>query len=118
MLSQQLVQNPDEFAESWNFGPNEEDALPVCELADIMIKCWGEQAAWGLNEGAHSHEARFLKLDCSKAKTKLKWKPIWNLERAIDETVRWYKEWHNKNKKLRNFTLNQIEIYQQEHIAQ
>jgi len=117
MLCQQLIQHPDVFAESWNFGPNEEDAQPVSNLASIIVKKWGDHASWGLDKGEHPHEAHSLKLDCSKAKTQLKWQPIWKLERALDETVQWYKAWHNKVN-MHQFSLNQIETYQQEHLKQ
>ena len=117
MLCQQLIQYPDAFAESWNFGPSEEDIKPVSSLADILIKNWGEGVSWELDGETHPHEASFLKLDCSKAKAKLNWKPIWNLERALDETVRWYKVWHSE-REMHQFSLNQIENYQQERLAQ
>ena len=118
ILCQKLVEQPQEFAEGWNFGPNEEDVQPVSILADIIVKNWGNQASWGFDEGeVHPHEARALKLDCSKAKTQLKWKPIWTLERSLSETVQWYKAWHNKLD-MHQFSLNQIKAYQQEHLAQ
>ena len=52
----------------WNFGPNDEDAQPVSSLADTMVKLWGDNAQWQIDDTAHPHEARYLKLDCSKAK--------------------------------------------------
>ena len=116
LLCQQLIEQPKEFDQGWNFGPNDEDAQPVATLADIMVKSWGENAQWQLDEGAHPHEARDLKLDCSKAKTLLKWNPIWNLDRALSETVQWYKAWHN-NEDMHKFTLRQIENYQQDHLS-
>jgi CDP-glucose 4,6-dehydratase len=90
---------------------------PVASLADILVESWGKQASWELDQMAHPHEARFLKLDCSKAKIQLKWKPIWNLERAIDETVKWYKAWHSEVE-MHKYSLKQIEKYQQEYLSQ
>jgi len=116
-LCQQLINHPEEYAEGWNFGPNDEDVQPVSSLADTMVKLWGDNAQWQLDDGAHPHEARYLKLDCTRAKTQLKWKPIWGLDRALDETVRWYKSWHNK-KDMHGFTLRQIASYQQEHTTE
>lgn len=114
MLCQQLIIQPDNYAEAWNFGPNDDDAKPVSILADFMVSSWGEDAQWQLDEGAHPHEARYLKLDCSKANNILSWKPIWNLERGLDETVKWYKAWHNEHN-MNEFTISQIKAYQQEH---
>jgi CDP-glucose 4,6-dehydratase len=116
MLCQQLVARPDEYAEAWNFGPDDEDAQPVSSLVDIMVRDWGGSAQWQLDGGVHPHEAHYLKLDCSKAKSLLKWEPIWDLERALGETVQWYRAWHDGGD-MHDFTLKQIENYQQEHMA-
>lgn len=52
---------------------------------------WQEEISWiNQNEGG-PHEAGFLKLDCSKAKFNLGWKPVWDIEKAIEKTVEWYK---------------------------
>jgi CDP-glucose 4,6-dehydratase len=37
------------------------------------------------------HEAHYLKLDCSKAHMLLGWKPIWNLEHALDRIIDWHR---------------------------
>lgn len=115
MLCQQLIEQPKFFSEGWNFGPADEDAQPVSKIADLMVRSWGEDAQWKVDKNDHPHEARYLKLDCSKAKSLLKWKTIWHLERALDETVQWYKAWHYKNE-MQEYTMNQIKLYQEEHL--
>ena len=37
-----------------------------------------------IDDGDHPHEAHYLKLDCSKARTGLGWQPRWGLEKALD----------------------------------
>jgi CDP-glucose 4,6-dehydratase len=59
-------------------------------------------------ESDNPYEANLLKLDCSKANTLLRWKPIWDFERAIDVTMRWYKEYF-ENKKIHS--LKDLEEY-------
>jgi CDP-glucose 4,6-dehydratase len=113
MLCQQLIEHPESFSDAWNFGPNDADAQPVSRLADIMTKNWGQGAGWQLDAGAHPHEANYLKLDCSKAKSHLKWRPIWNLSRALEETVQWYKARHNRID-MNEFSIQQIASYQKE----
>ena len=113
VLCQQLFKNPINYSEAWNFGPNDENAKPVSFLVDIMANTWGNGASWHQDDSKQPHEAFYLKLDCSKARSLLKYKPIWSLERALNETVEWYKSWHNK-KKMREFTICQIDAYQQE----
>lgn len=117
MLCQQLINHPEGCAVGWNFGPNDEDAQPVSTLADAMVKFWDENAHWQLDDAANPHEARYLKLDCSRAKALLKWAPAWDLDRALNETVQWYKAWHNQSD-MYKFTLRQIEVYQQEHLPE
>ena len=117
MLCQQLVKNPNGYTGSWNFGPNNESIRTVCTVVDIIIRNWGADARWELCEGSHPHEAKTLKLDCSKANTFLKWMPLWPLERSLEETIKWYKAWYLK-KNMYDFTLCQIEKYEQERASQ
>ena len=52
---------------------------------------WGEGAEWTPIGGAHPHEARYLLLDCSKARADLGWRPRWSLDEGLRRTVEWYK---------------------------
>ena len=115
-LAERLYTDGTQWAEAWNFGPKEEDEKSVELIIKEMTQLWGNDANWQHDEGTHPHEARYLKLDCSKARNKLKWSPIWNLSRAMVETVRWYKAWHNQAN-MHDFTLQQIKTYQQEQLA-
>jgi len=60
-----------EFPEGWNFGPNDEDALPVEWIVNELAHLWGQGATWQMDEGEHPHEATYLKLDISKARSRL-----------------------------------------------
>ena len=116
LLCQKLLNNPKDYANAWNFGPTDKDTQPVSFLADIMMHSWGNSAKWHEDDSSHPHEAFYLKLDCSKVRTVLKFEPIWGLERALDETVKWYKAWHNQED-INEFTLRQIELYQRERMS-
>jgi len=37
------------------------------------------------------HEAGRLHLDCSKARSLLKWTPAWDCKTALENTVEWYR---------------------------
>jgi CDP-glucose 4,6-dehydratase len=65
------------------------DVRPVASLTEALCRHWGAEAACTVDSGAHPHEARFLKLDCSRAHTLLGWRPLWNLEEAVARTVSW-----------------------------
>ena len=89
VLAQELFLNGDEFAEGWNFGPKDEDCKPVSWILDKMVENWGGNANWSLDKKNNPHEAGFLKLDCSKAHIRLKWKPKWNLQITLKSIVEW-----------------------------
>lgn len=115
MLCQQLVINPGSFSDAWNFGPDEHDTQPVSALVDIMSRKWDDNAGWHHDKQSHPSEAPFLKLDCTKSRTMLKWNPVWDLETSLEQTVEWFKAWHTK-KDMHAYTLQQIITYQREHL--
>jgi CDP-glucose 4,6-dehydratase len=110
-LAEKLCQDPERFSESWNFGPDESETLPVSEVLGRLKELWGPGISWRLDDGPHPHEAQYLKLDCTKAKTRLGWEPRWNLNSALRATVQWYKA-HQSKQDLRALTEEQIHLYQ------
>lgn len=110
MLAEKLYTEGCKFAESWNFGPDDNDAKPVEWIVKKLCSKWGDDASYLIDKGEHHHEAHYLKLDCSKAKTELGWQPRLDLEKAIDSVIEWtvaYKE----NKDLQKMCRQQIEEY-------
>ncbi len=82
-----------QYASWYNVGPDEKDNLCTGELVDLFVKTWGEGLKWINRYDGGPHEANFLKLDCSKIKNMLGWKPCWGIEKAIEKTVEWSKKW-------------------------
>lgn len=78
---------------SYNVGPESKDCLTTGELADLFCKAWGEGARWESIGQEGPHEDAVLKLDCAKIQSVLGWKPKWDTERAVAETVSWTKAW-------------------------
>lgn len=109
-LAEKLVNEGSSWAEGWNFGPREEDARPVGWIVKEMARLWGEGAQWKVNEGYHPHEANYLKLDCSKAHSRLDWWPKWGLDEALSRIVSWHKAF-NDGTTARTLCLKQIEDY-------
>ena len=92
LLAERLYENAPEFAQAWNFGPDDSDARPVEWLADRVVALWGDSASWSNTaDSTQPHEAGFLRLNCDKAKTRLGWKPRMNLDQALSWTVDWYR---------------------------
>lgn len=110
ILAERLVDEGPGYAEAWNFGPEESDAREVGWLADHMSKLWGDGARIEGDRRVHPHEATFLKLDCSKARARLGWRPRWKLERALEETVNWYRAFYAAAD-VRALSIAQIEAY-------
>lgn len=111
LLAERLVTDPQRFAEGWNFGPSPEDAIPVSNVADRMAAQWGDGAGWVRDRDAGPHEAHLLKLDASKAREELGWRPRLPLATALDWIVAWHKA-HAAGRDMRAVSLEQIERYQ------
>lgn len=110
MLAQKLWEEGAAYSEAWNFGPNDEDTKPVSWIVDSLTKTWGEGASWVLDRDDHPHEAHYLKLDCSKAKTRLDWRPRWHLDETLGKIVGWQKN-YQQGADMKTVTLEQIDIY-------
>jgi CDP-glucose 4,6-dehydratase len=110
MLAERLVTDGQEFAESWNFGPEESDAQPVSWIVNKLCRKI-PHANWELEVVEQPHEAGLLKLDSSKAKSKLGWVPRWSLEMALDKTVEWHHAWR-EGQPMAEFSFQQIRDYQ------
>jgi CDP-glucose 4,6-dehydratase len=109
VLAQKLYQNPKEYAEGWNFGPNEQDVKPVDWILDKMVSKW-PNSSWELDKSSSPHEAGFLKLDISKAKSKLGWNPLWSLSDTLEKIVHWHQAWLN-NEDMQVVCLAEIKEY-------
>jgi CDP-glucose 4,6-dehydratase len=93
MLAQALWSTPETAAEAWNFGPRDDDAQPVQWIVERMCDAWGDGATWLHDENVQPHEARYLKLDISKARAGLRWTPRWSLAQALESIVAWHRAW-------------------------
>jgi CDP-glucose 4,6-dehydratase len=81
-----------------NFGPDDESCVTTGSLAGLFCAAWGSGAAWQAKEDGGPHEANFLKLDCSKAKAVLGWKPRWDIKTAAEKTVEFAKVQSDKER--------------------
>lgn len=79
-----------ELAGNYNVGPDDCDCVNTGDLVDLFCEKWGDGASWkNVSEANAPHEANFLKLDCSRIKSVLGWKPRWHITDAIEKTVEW-----------------------------
>ena len=77
----------------YNVGPDYDGCITTGELADIFCKYWGENARWESKAINGPHEASFLKLNCDKIKNTLGWNPKWNIDKAVEKTVEFTKDY-------------------------
>jgi CDP-glucose 4,6-dehydratase len=117
VLAQALWSNDHEYAGGWNFGPRDEDARSVDKILNHMVELWGVGADWQLDNNSQPHEASYLKLDISKARSRLHWTPTWDLETALEKIVHWHRAWLD-GADMRQYCLEEIASYMKDMIAQ
>ncbi len=110
VLAEKLYRHGQKYSEAWNFGPNGSDAKAVEWLVKKLCADWGKGAEYVIDRKKHLHEAHFLKLDSTKARKELNWRPKWNLAKAIDKVGEWTRAYQNKEN-MREVCLDQIEEY-------
>ena len=109
ILAERLYENGNEFAEAWNFGPDDTDAKPVSWIADQLCQ-FCPSVSWETDSSTQPHESGLLKLDSSKAKSKLDWTPRWTLNTAIHKTLEWHQAW-KQNENMAHLTSLQIRSF-------
>ena len=109
-LGAKLYENPVEYCEGWNFGPNENTAMTVEEIVLKSINLW-ESGNYKIIPEKILKEADFLRLDITKAKELLGWKPVYNINQALEKTINWYKNYYSDNADMFEYTKSQIEEY-------
>jgi CDP-glucose 4,6-dehydratase len=110
VLAQKLWEDGPRYSGAWNFGPDDRNVKPVEWLVGKVCDRWGGGARCVTDRRSHPHEARHLKLDCSRARAELGWYPRWDLERAIDSTVQWVKA-YERGEDIKALCMQQITQY-------
>ena len=89
-LAERLFEEP-AAASDFNFGPDPEDIATVRDVVEAARDAFGTgEVAWGI-KGDALHEAKALALDNTKVKSVLGIAPVWNLQTAVERTMRWYR---------------------------
>jgi len=94
LLGWKLLENKQAFSDAWNFGPSDTSAVCVEDMVNKMKEHWDKVGFVIKSLSRQPYESIFLKLDCSKAFMKLKWRSVWNLEKTIKKTVDWYRKFY------------------------
>ncbi len=107
-IGEKLLEGKKEFAEGWNFGPENEGSITVQKVVEAVKKHWDDIDYTLEKVEKKLHEANLLKLDCSKANILLEWKSVWDSEMTFEKTVKWYKAFY-QDKQI--FTLDNLQSY-------
>lgn len=103
---------PEQLNQGWNFGPTSAGNVDVSQIVSMVTGVWGK-GEWNEADVYKDtlHEARFLKLDITKATSLLGWSPVYTVSEAITETVNWYRNYYGCAHSVGAFTMSQIEKY-------
>jgi CDP-glucose 4,6-dehydratase len=87
-----LARDPAKYDGAWNFGPDPESAVSVEQLVSMVCQAWGGAARFETATSAKAlSEADILRLDCTKARSQLGWRPVYDVSEAVRQTVMWYR---------------------------
>ena len=111
LLAQRLYNGEAELARAWNFGPREEDSMPVAGVLNLIREVWNGDLDWTTPVEKQPHEAKILKLDSTSANKHLDWVPKLSLHQALEMTTEWYKGARD-GEDLQELTKAQINFYQ------
>ena len=112
MLGRALVEEGQSFAEGWNFGPDDDDAVPVQEVVRRIQGTWNRVAAEFSHVPVGVHEARFLTLDSGKARERLDWRPALTLDETLERTVGWYRAYYEDPSRAAALVREQLHDYE------
>ena len=93
MVAERLAAGDDAAASGWNFGPDRTDERAVIDVADAVVKALGKGRIVIEETAANVHEAKLLRLDCTRARIELGWQPALDFADCIRLTADWYARW-------------------------
>ena len=112
LLGEKLLTSGKEYAQGFNFGPNEDSVLTVAEVSKMACEYYGKGNVI-VGEKSPLHEAGLLMLNIEKAEKVLNWTPTLTAKEAIKNTVEWYKHFYAKDCNMLEFTFEQISEYEE-----
>jgi len=110
-VAENLLENGPLAWDAWNFGPDKDSEQTVEIVARLACNIWGRPDALKIQPDLNAlHEATLLRLDSTKARQRLNWRPRWDFEATLKNTMEWYKNFAI-GQDMRAFTLAQIDTY-------
>jgi CDP-glucose 4,6-dehydratase len=104
LLGQRLLSGQAGFDEAWNFGPQSEGDLSVANVLEKISQVWAG-VSWNVSDEPNIHETRLLRLDSSKARSRLMWRSVWDFATSLEQTALWYHEWMDSGRVMSKIQL-------------
>lgn len=108
-LAEALWIKPELRSGDWNFGPSEDDCMPVMWMIKHLVSKAPKKVDIQIDQVENNKEARLLKLDSAKAKAELGWAGKLQVQEALDFCLDWHAGWHAG--RAQEVTRSQIEAY-------
>jgi CDP-glucose 4,6-dehydratase len=89
LLAEQLAAHPELRGEAFNF--SNEIQVPVKDLVAKILKLMGSKLKPEIRDEV-KNEIRHQYLSAAKAREVLGWRPLYNLDSGLKETIRWYRQ--------------------------
>ena len=96
--------------ESFNIGPKKNLDKKVSELIKLAKKSL-KNLKYSVSKDNSKKEAKLLKLNCSKVFKLTGWKPIYNFNETVKNTIAWYINFYLKKKDNLEYSVKEIEKY-------
>ena len=100
LLGARMLAGDETAAGAWNFGPADDDSLPVKEVVE-SIQQFYPQLKYRIEVDANApHEAALLRLNCRKSLRELQWHGVWNINKTLEMTAKWYAAFYENKQVL------------------
>jgi len=108
-----------QYADYYNVGPDDCDCVTTGDLVSLFCKKWNQDLSDGLPRASWEsqaetdavHEASFLKLDSSKIKSVIGYRPRWHIDECMEKTVIFSKKYLTDAKSIPDEMDREIEEY-------
>nr|WP_237219781.1 CDP-glucose 4,6-dehydratase [Sphingomonas arenae] len=112
-VAARLLEHERSVEGAWNFGPGRDGMITVGALSGLIRAAWGpgEPQVVFAPERSDPPEKPVLRLDSSKSRDGLGWKPALSIEEAVELTVEWYRAFACGDEDMRALSEAQIERY-------
>lgn len=88
LLAEKMAELPAIHGQSFNF--SNERPCTVLDLVNQILRLMGREDLEPITQNQAANEIVQQYLSAKKAREVLGWKPIWDLETGLKETVSWY----------------------------